>query len=94
MISCLVFLVIDAWMFSVLRGSHEKSVLQDKKELLLALARTAPEQAGGAENWLAEAKKNYPGLHLLYIRNKKKFDATEAFALDADVKALWESRRE
>ncbi len=94
MISCLVFLVIDAWMFSVLRGSHEKSVLQDKKELLLALARTAPEQAGGAENWLAEAKKNYPGLHLLYIRGIPGFDATEAFALDADLKALWESRRE
>lgn len=94
--SCLVFLVIDAWMFSVLRGSHEKTVLQDKKELLLALARTTPADSASdsTENWLAEAKKNYPGLHLLYIRGIPGFDETREYGLDANLKSLWQAKRE
>ena len=51
-----------------MRGSHEKTVLQDKKELIVALARSAPMEAGAADTWLAEARKAYPGLRLLHVR--------------------------
>jgi len=66
--ACAVFLAMDLWIFSVLRGSHEKTVLQDKKELIVALARSAPMEAGAADAWLAEARKAYPGLRLLHVR--------------------------
>lgn len=80
-------------MFSVLRGSHEKSVFQDKKELLIALARSAPGETGDVEAWLSETKKAYPALHLLYVRGIPGVDAVEEFSLDPELKALWQARQ-
>ena len=57
--ACAVFLIVDLWMFSALRSSYQKAVLGDKKELVVALARSAPAAAEAAETWLAEARKAY-----------------------------------
>ena len=87
-------------MFSVLRGSYEKTVLQDKKELLVALARTAPAESGeggegvDVEAWFGEARKGYPALHLLYVRGIPGIDEVQEYALDAELKALWQARQE
>ncbi len=84
-------------MFSVLRGSYEKTVLQDKKELLVALARSAPGESGESsdvEAWLDEARKGYPALHLLYVRGIPGIDEVREFAPDAELKALWEARKD
>ena len=81
-------------MFSVLRGSHEKTVLQDKKELLVALTRSAPSAADAdVEAWLGEAGKAYPALHLLYVRGIPGVDEVEEFGLDEDLKTLWHARQ-
>jgi iron(III) transport system permease protein len=80
----------------VLRGSHEKTVLQDKKELLVALARSAPGEGaddGAVDTWLDEATKSYPGLHLLYVRGIPGVDETTTFARDDALKTLWQARQ-
>ena len=81
-------------MFSVLRGSYEKTILQDKKELLVALARSAPSENADVDAWLGEAKKAYPALHLLYIRGIPGIDEVQEYALDAELKAIWQARQE
>ena len=81
-------------MFSVLRASYEKTVLQDKKDLLTALARTAPLEAGDAEAWLDEAQKVYPTLHPLYVRGIPGVDEVQVFARHAELLALWQARQE
>ena len=90
----MVFLVIDAWIFSVLRGSYEKTILQDKKELIVALARSAPGEDGTVKAWLGEARKSYPALHLLYIRGIPGIDEVQEFALDAELKEIWQARKD
>jgi len=91
--ACAVFLVVDLWMFSVLRGSYEKAILQDKKELIVALARSAPADAGATEAWLAEAKKAYPGLRLLHVRGIPGVEDIQESSLDAELKGLWTERQ-
>jgi len=91
--ACAVFLAIDLWMFSVLRGSYEKTVLRDKKELIVALARSAPVEAGTADPWLEESGKAYPGRRLLYIRGIPGVDEVQTASLDPELKGLWEARQ-
>lgn len=81
-------------MFSVLRASYEKTVLQDKKELLTALARTAPIEDGDAEAWLDDAQKGYPNLHLLYVRGIPEVDEVQVFTRNAELQALWQAGQE
>ena len=91
--ACAVFLIIDLWMFSVLRGSYEKTVLQDKKELIVALARSAPAEATGTEPWLEESRKAYPGLRLLYVRGIPGVEEVQVASLDPELKGLWSTRQ-
>ena len=81
-------------MFSVLRDSHEKTVLQDKKELLVALTRSAPGENADVKAWLGEAGKAYPALHLLYIHGIPGVDEVQEYALDAGLKELWSARKD
>ena len=92
--ACAVFLAIDLWMFSVLRGSYEKAVLRDKKELVVALARSAPAEAGAVQGWLAEAQRAYPGLRLLHVQGIPGADVVQASSLDQDLTALWSERKD
>jgi hypothetical protein len=62
--ACAVFLVLDIWMFSVLKSSYAKAILEDRKQLVLALA------------WLRQAKKDYPGIRLDYIEGIPGVEAT------------------
>ena len=93
LVACAVFLVIDLWMFSVLRGSYEKSVLQEKKELVMALAWSAPAEAGAVDAWLSDAKKNYPGLRLLHVRGIPGAEAVQASSFDPELRSLWSERQ-
>ena len=81
----MLFLIVDLWMFSVLRDSHEKTVLQGKKELVTALARSAPGEGSDASTWLSEAKRSYPELHLLFMRGVPGIDDVKEHALDDDL---------
>ena len=81
-------------MFSVLRDSHEKTVLQNKKELLVAMARSAPGENADVEAWLTEAKKAYPALHLLYVRGIPGIDAIQEYAIEPELKAIWQANKD
>ena len=80
-------------MFSVLRDSHEKTVLKGKKELVVALARSAPGEGADMNVWLSEAKRSYPELHLLFIRGIPGLDATKEHALEPELLTLWAARQ-
>ena len=81
-------------MFSVLRDSHEKTVLQGKKELVVALARSAPAEGSDVTAWLGEAKKSYPELHLLFVRGIPGFDSVKEHALESELMTLWAAKQE
>ena len=89
----MLFLIVDLWMFSVLRDSHEKTVLQGKKELVTALARSAPGEGNDASVWLSEAKRSYPELHLLFMRGVPGIDDVKEHALDVDLLRVWQDRK-
>ena len=89
----MLFLIVDLWMFSVLRDSHEKTVLQGKKELVTALARSAPGEGSDASVWLSEAKRSYPELHLLFMRGVPGIDDVKEHALDVDLLRVWQDRK-
>ncbi len=89
----MLFLIVDLWMFSVLRDSHEKTVLQGKKELVTALARSAPGEGSDASTWLSEAKRSYPELHLLFMRGVPGIDDVKEHALDVDLLRVWQDRK-
>ena len=89
----MLFLIVDLWMFSVLRDSHEKTVLQGKKELVTALARSAPGEGNDASVWLSEAKRSYPELHLLFMRGIPGIDEVKEHALDVDLLRVWQDRK-
>ena len=89
----MLFLIVDLWMFSVLRDSHEKTVLQGKKELVTALARSAPGEGNDASVWLSEAKRSYPELHLLFMRGVPGIDEVKEHALDVDLLRVWNERK-
>ena len=91
--ACVLFLIVDMWMYSVLRDSHEKTVLQGKKELVVALARSAPGEGGDVAAWLGEAKRSYPELHLLFIRGIPGIDQVKEHALEPELTALWAERQ-
>ena len=91
--ACLAFLIVDLWMFSALRGSYEKAVLGDKKELVVALARSAPAEAEAVGPWLEEARKAYPGLRLLHVQGIPGAEESRATSLDRDLEALWAQRQ-
>ena len=89
----MLFLIVDLWMFSVLRDSHEKTVLQGKKELVTALARSAPGEGSDVSVWLSEAKRSYPELHLLFMRGVPGIDDVKEHALDVDLLRVWQDRK-
>ena len=89
----MLFLIVDLWMFSVLRDSHEKTVLQGKKELVTALARSAPGEGSDASVWLSDAKRSYPELHLLFMRGVPGIDDVKEHALDVDLLRVWQDRK-
>ena len=91
--ACAVFLAVDLWMFSALRASYEKAVLGDKKELVVALARSAPAEAEAAGTWLEEARKAYPGLRLLHVQGIPGAEETKESSQDPDLAALWSQRQ-
>ena len=90
-VACAVFLGLDVWMFSVLKGSFEKTVLADRKQIALAVARSAPADAGEVEAWLGTAAADYPDLRLLYLPGTPGVDPVAPLTLDDDLAALWES---
>lgn len=90
--ACAVFLALDVWMFSALRSSHEKTVLQGKKELVTALARSAPTEAEAVQSWLSNAQASYPGMRLLYVQGIPGVDAVQMHSLEPAFPALWSER--
>ncbi len=89
--ACAVFLGLDLWMFSVLKGSFEKTVLADRKQIALAVARSAPADPADVEGWLQSAGADYPDLRLLYLPGTPGVDPVAPQTLDGGLRALWES---
>ena len=90
-VACILFLGLDLWMFSVLKASFEKTVLADRKQIALAVARTAPADTGQVGPWLRSAGADYPDLRLLYLPGTPGVDPVAPVTLDADLAELWES---
>lgn len=90
-VACLLFLALDLWIFSVLKGSFQKTVLRDRQQIALAVARSAPEEVGAVESWLRSARADYPDLRLLYLPGTPGVDPVVSITLDADLAALWRS---
>ena len=91
--ACLVFLAVDAWMFSALKSSFVKTVREDQSQLAQAIARSVPSGVGEAtpdaevvDAWLDSSRETFPGFGILYIRGvpgedkTTRYTKTEGFA--------------
>jgi iron(III) transport system permease protein len=89
MAACAAFIVLDAWMFSAVKSSYAKSSLEDRKQLVLAIARSAPSFEAAAPDaagaWLKAAKRDYPGIRLHYIEGIPGQGDTREFSIDAEL---------
>jgi iron(III) transport system permease protein len=88
--ACAVFLALDIWMFSVVKSGYSKSILEDRKQLILAIARSAPDgspEGGDASAWLKQAKNDYSGLRLHYIEGVPGVDAIKEHSIDGELSA-------
>ncbi len=90
--ACAVFVVLDIWMFSVLKSSFSKAVLQDSKQLVLAVAKSAPladtAKKDASEEWLTTASKDNPAMRFHYIAGLPGVDEPVDHSVDADFEAL------
>ena len=89
--ACALFLALDLWMFSTLKASFEKTVLGDRKQLAVAVSRSAPESAAELGAWLRASKASYPDLRLLYIPGTPGVDSGEPVTLDESLSSLWKA---
>jgi iron(III) transport system permease protein len=84
--ACAVFVVLDLWIFSVLKSSFAKAALEDRKQLVLAIARSAPAE-GAAAAWLTAAKKDYAGIRLHYFEGIPGVGEVSERSIDGELAA-------
>ena len=84
--ACAVFAVLDLWIFSVLKSSFAKAALEDRKQLVLAIARSAPAE-GAAAAWLTAAKKDYAGIRLHYFEGIPGIGEVRERSIDGELAA-------
>jgi len=71
-----VFVALDLWMFSALKSSYSKTLLEDQRQLVTAVARSVPADPANIDAWLESAAQSYPGTGILYIAGIPGIDET------------------
>jgi len=71
-----VFVALDLWMFSALKSSYSKTLLEDQRQLATAVARSVPADPANIDAWLESAAQSYPGTGILYISGIPGLDET------------------
>jgi len=66
-IAALVFLAVDGWMYSSLRGTFRSIMAGTQTREILLFAKTAPSDPALVADWLAAADQTLPGARLLYL---------------------------
>lgn len=90
-----VFLVLDLWMFSSLKGSYSKTLAEDQVLLVKAVARSAPAEPEAVAPWLESAQASYGGTSFIYIRGLPGVDEKiEVSALAPGLSALYEANKD
>ncbi len=90
-----VFLVLDLWMFSSLKGSYSKTLAEDQVLLATAVARSAPAESEAVEPWLRSATASYGGTTFLYLKGIPGVDeAVEASASNPMLLGLYEASKD
>ena len=92
--ACAVFVILDLWIFSVIKSSFAKAAMEDRKQLVLAIARSAPgdgSPAGAGEAaavaWLTAAKKDHAGMRLHYFEGIPGVGDVRERSIDGELAA-------
>ncbi len=87
-----VFVVADAWIYSTIRTSLRADAASGRDASLSLLAKSAPEDPGLRDDWLASVSETLPGGAAVYlIPSEDDPDAYERFAVDEAALELWTS---
>jgi len=90
-----VFLALDYWMFSALKSSYSKTLSEDQRQLVTAVARSAPADEADIDAWLDSASTNYQGIGLLYLRGVPGVDEeVSSYAKVDGLEALYEQYKD
>jgi len=85
-----VFAVVDAWVFTTLRTSMRSNAATVRQNALVLLAKSAPEDPGLRDDWLASVSTSLPGGAAVYlVPSLDDPDSYEVFADDDAVLNLW-----
>ncbi len=85
-----VFAVVDAWVFTTLRTSMRSNAATVRQNALVLLAKSAPEDPGLRDDWLASVSTSLPGGAAVYlVPSLDDPDSYEVFAADDAVLNLW-----
>ncbi len=92
--ACLVFLAADIWMFSTVRSSYEKSMVQNIKTLAVAIARSAPEGQDHVEPWIEGLADTYKGYAFYYVAGLPWEDGYREAGGDQELLGYYTENRE
>ncbi|MBU0927367.1 MAG: ABC transporter permease subunit [Spirochaetes bacterium] len=85
-----VFAAVDLWVYSTVRSSLRANAAETRRNALVLLARSAPEDAGLRDDWLASIADSLPGGAAVYlIPDAEDPSAYEAIAVDEAALELW-----
>lgn len=93
-VACLVFLVADFWMFSTVRASFEKAMLQNSRTLAQAIAKSAPSVGESVDSWLQGLSATYPADAFYYFEGLPGEDGFAERGGDPELLAYWNARQE
>ncbi len=87
-----VFAIADAWIYSTIRTSLRNDAASKRDASLALLARSAPEDPGLREDWLASVAESLPGGAAVYlVPSEDDPDAYERFSVNEAALELWMS---
>ncbi|MDP3176294.1 MAG: iron ABC transporter permease, partial [Spirochaetaceae bacterium] len=92
--ACAVFLALDLWMFSALKSSFTKTVLEDQKQIASAVARSAPSDASAIPAWLDQNATAFPGVAILYLRGEPGSPEAQAYGRSPALGELFAARKD
>jgi iron(III) transport system permease protein len=92
--ACLVFLAADLWMFSTVRNSFDKTMVQNIKTLAVAIAHSAPENESDVDEWIAGLADTYKGYSFYYMLGLPWEDGFAEAGGDPDLNAYWSGKQD
>lgn len=92
--ACLIFLAADLWMFSTVRNSFDKTMVQNIKTLAVAIAHSAPEDPGDIEGWVSGLADTYKGYSFYYMLGLPWEDGFREAGGDEELKKYWSEKQD